>query len=91
MEEVPKISSNKMSHKGFLGAFQMSMLFMKFCIDGTPQRFWQPTKDDNMPCERMTQVCHKKGRQSVAAPLASDFCKSDHLQLSSIYFTFLAF
>ena len=23
-----------------------------------------------------------KGRQSVAAPLASDFCKSDHLQLS---------
>ena len=25
-----------------------------------------------------------KGRQSVAAPLASDFCKSDHLQLSPI-------
>ena len=29
-----------------------------------------------------------KGRQSVAAPLASDFCKSDRLQL---YFTILAF
>jgi len=34
----------------------------------------------------MTQVCHFsgesiKGGQYVAAPLASDFCKSDHLQL----------
>ena len=27
-----------------------------------------------------------KGRQSVAAPLASDFCKSDHLQLSISHF-----
>ena len=27
-----------------------------------------------------------KGRQSVAVPLASDFCKSDHLQLSISYF-----
>ena len=44
--------SNKMTHKGFLAAFQVSMLFMKFCIDGngTPQGFWQPTEDDNMSC-----------------------------------------
>ena len=27
-----------------------------------------------------------KGRQSVAAPLASDFCKSDHFQLSILRF-----
>ena len=27
-----------------------------------------------------------KGRQSVAAPLASDFCKSDHFQLSISHF-----
>ena len=27
-----------------------------------------------------------KGRQSVSAPLASDFCKSDHLQLSISHF-----
>ena len=27
-----------------------------------------------------------KGRQSVATPLASDFCKSDHLQLSISHF-----
>ena len=27
-----------------------------------------------------------KGRQSVAVPLASDFCKSDHLQLSMSHF-----
>ena len=27
-----------------------------------------------------------KGRQSVAAPLASDFCKSDHLRLSISHF-----
>ena len=33
-----------------------------------------------------------EGRQSVAAPLASDLCKSDHLQLSiSHVYTFLAF
>ena len=58
--EIPKLwsgggsptVSNKMTHKGFLAAFPVSMLFMKFCIDGngTPQGFWQPTEDDNMPC-----------------------------------------
>ena len=42
--------SNKMTHKGFLAAFQVSMSFLTFCIDGTPQGFWQPTEDDNMPC-----------------------------------------
>ena len=42
--------SNKMTHKGFLAAFQVSMSFMKFCIDGTLQGFWQPTEDDNRPC-----------------------------------------
>ena len=35
---------------GVLGSFQVSMLFMKFCIDGMPQGFSQPTEDDNMPC-----------------------------------------
>ena len=42
--------SNKMTHKGFLAAFQVSMLLMKFCIDGTPQGVWQPSEDDDMPC-----------------------------------------
>ena len=37
-------------NRGFLAAFQVRLLFMKFCIDGTPQGFWQPTEDDNMPC-----------------------------------------
>ena len=58
--EIPKLwsgggsrtVSNKMTHKGFLAAFQVSMLFMKFCIDGTPQGFWQPTEDENMPSYR---------------------------------------
>ena len=38
MGEVPTVS-NKMTHKGFLAAFQVSMLLMKFCIDGTPADF----------------------------------------------------
>ena len=92
---IPTIS-NKMTNKGFLAALQVSMLFMKFRIDGngTPQGFWQPTEDDNLT------ICHVsgwhryailsgeslKGRQSVAAPLASDFCKSDHLQLCISHF-----
>ena len=44
MEEVPKNFLQQV-----LAAFQVSMLFMKFCIDGTPQGFSQPTEDDNMP------------------------------------------
>ena len=52
---------------------------------------WQPTEDDNRPCERKTQVCHliggvMKGRQSAAAPLANDLRKSDHLKLSISHF-----
>ena len=48
----PPTVSNKMTHKGFLAAFQVFMLFMKFCKDGngTPKGFWQPTEDDNKPC-----------------------------------------
>ena len=83
-----------MIHKGFLAAFQVSMLLMKFCIDGTRQGFWQPTVLLEMA------ICHvsarhryailsgefTKGRQSVAAPLASDFCKSDDLQLFISHF-----
>ena len=81
--------SNKMTHKEFLAAFQVSMSFLKFCIDGTPGT--PGTQDDNMRCSRTTQVCHFwgesiKGGQYVAAPLASDFCKSDHLQLSISHF-----
>ena len=41
---------NKTIHRGFLAAFQVSMLFTKFCIDGTPQGCSQITEDDNMPC-----------------------------------------
>ena len=46
-----------MTHKGFLAAFQVSMLFMKFCIDGTPAGFGSLLK--------MT-ICHVRGWHKYA-------------------------
>ena len=61
------------------------MLFMKFCKDGngTPQGFSQPTEDDNMPCSRITQVCHKK-RTAICfrSSLQVTFASPDYLQLT---------
>ena len=70
------------------------MLFMKFCIDGTPGGFWQPTEDDNMPCQRMTQVCHLIGEVYKRTAIC---CRSSCKWLlqvrpfATVYFTFLAF
>ena len=58
-----------MTHKRFLAGFQVSMLFLKFCIDGIPVGFWQPTEDDNMRCPRMTQVCHRLQKDGNLLPL----------------------
>ena len=90
----PKISSNKMTHKGFLPAFQVSMLLMNLCIDGTPGGFSQPTEDDNMRCQRVTQVCHLAGGVYKRRAIC---CRSSCKWLfqvrpfATVYFTFLAF
>jgi len=55
---------------------------------------WQPTEDDNMPCERMTQVCHLIGGVYQRTAIC---CRSSCKWLlkvrpfATVYFTFLAF
>ena len=83
-----------MTHKGFLAAFQVSMLLMKFCIDGTPQGVWQPTKDDNMPCWRMTQVCHLIGgvyKRTAICRRSSCKWLFQVRPFATVYFTLFAF
>ena len=90
----PKISSNKMTHKGFLPAFQVSMLLMNLCIDGTPGGFSQPTEDDNMRCQRVTQVCHLIGgvyKRRAICCRSSCKCFFQVWPFATVYFTFLAF
>ena len=87
---------DKMTHKGFLAAFQVSMLFMKFCIDGngTPQGFWQLAEDDNMRCSRTTQACHLSGgvykRMAICCRSSCKWLLQVR-PLAPVYFTFVAF
>ena len=79
-----------MTHKGFLAAFQMSMLFVNFCIDGTPQGFRSLLK--------MT-ICHVSGWHRYAILSGESPKKKGNLlplllqvrPLATVYFTFLAF
>ena len=82
---------NKMIHKGFLGSFSsvyvVDEILHRWHTSGVLAAYWRwqyamVANDTGMASYRGRSGESIEGRQSVAAPLASDFCKSDHLQLS---------